>query len=68
MTVPQMQQAAQEGAYIEFTYSSVFGPDPHRTISEFAEGIRKVGPKFCILGTNFGASESFLTIASTSFA
>jgi hypothetical protein len=54
MTIPQMQQAAQDGAYLEFTYMSVLGPHPQRSISEYAEGIRKVGPKFCVLGTDFG--------------
>ena len=53
MTIPQMQQAAREGAYIEFAYSNAFGPEPEHTMSEFAEAIRAVGPKFCILSTNF---------------
>jgi hypothetical protein len=53
MTIAQMQQAAQEGAYIEFAYSNAFGPEPERTMSEFADAIRKIGPKSCILSTNF---------------
>ena len=52
MTIPQMQQAAREGAYIEFAYSNAFGKKPERTMSEFADAIRKVGPQFCILSTN----------------
>jgi hypothetical protein len=55
MTIPQMQQAAHEGAYLEFAYENVFGQAQQHTMSEFAEAIRKVGPKFCILATNFGA-------------
>jgi hypothetical protein len=53
MSIPQMQQAAREGAYIEFAYSNAFGKKPERTMSEFADAIRKVGPQFCILSTNF---------------
>jgi len=53
MTVSQMQQATRDGAFIEFAYSNAFGPEPEHTMSEFAEAIRRVGPKFCILSTNF---------------
>jgi hypothetical protein len=55
MAIPQMQQAAAEGAYIEFTYSAVIGQNPQRTMSEYAEAMRKVGPQFCILATDFGS-------------
>jgi len=27
MTIPQMQQAARDGAYIEFVYSGTLGPN-----------------------------------------
>jgi uncharacterized protein DUF6282 len=53
MTIAQMQQAAEEGAYIEFAYSNAFGAEPERTMGEFADAIRKIGPKSCILSTNF---------------
>jgi len=56
MTVAEMQEATREGAYIEFTYNSVLPPHPQLSIEEFADGIQKVGPKFCILGTDFGAA------------
>jgi hypothetical protein len=56
MTVPEMQEATREGAYIEFTYNSVLPPHPQLSIEDFAAGIRQVGPKFCILGTDFGAT------------
>lgn len=55
MTIPQMQQAARDGAYLEFVYSSVIGPKPEHTMGEYAEAIREVGPKFCILATDFGS-------------
>ena len=54
MTVPQMQQAAREGAYLEFVYNSVIGDKPQNPISEYAEGMKQVGPQYCVLGTDFG--------------
>jgi hypothetical protein len=53
LTIPQMLQAAREGAYLEFAYSNAFGKNPEHTMSEFADAIRKVGPQSCILSTNF---------------
>jgi hypothetical protein len=55
MTIPQMQRAARDGAYLEFAYSGAIGSTPKYTMSEYAEAIRKVGPKFCILATDFGS-------------
>ena len=43
-TVPQTQEAAQMGAFIEF--AKPLG-DP--TVDQYAEGIREVGPQFCIV-------------------
>ena len=43
-TVPQMQEAAQMGAFIEFAK-----PLGNPTVDQYAEGIRKVGPQFCIV-------------------
>jgi hypothetical protein len=56
LTVAEMQEATREGAYIEFTYNSVLPPHPQLSIEEFAAGMQQVGPKFCILGTDFGAA------------
>ncbi len=42
MTIPQMQQAARDGAYIEFVYSGTLG------------AIRAVGPNSCILASDLG--------------
>src|SRR5262245_20433927 len=43
-TVPQMQEAARMGAFIEFAK-----PVGGTTVAEYADGIRKVGPAFCIV-------------------
>ena len=56
MTVSQLQQAAREGAYLEFVYNSVIGQHPQRSIAEYAESIRTVGPKYCVLGSDFGGA------------
>ncbi len=54
MTLAEMQEATREGAYIEFTYNSVLPPHPQLSIEQYADGIRKIGPKYCVLGTDFG--------------
>ena len=55
MTIPQMQAAAQDGAFIEFVYGATLGTNPVVSISEYAKAIRAVGPKSCIVATDFGA-------------
>lgn len=54
MTISQMQEAARDGAFLEFVYAEVWGAKPDFTIAEFADAIRQVGPKHCILATDFG--------------
>jgi hypothetical protein len=47
MSIPQMQEAAKLGAYIEFVYD-------RQGIPETARGIRAVGPEYCILSSDLG--------------
>jgi hypothetical protein len=47
MSIPQMQEAAKLGAYIEFVYD-------RQGIPETARGIRAVGPEHCILSSDLG--------------
>jgi hypothetical protein len=58
MTIPQMQQAAREGAYIEFVYGATIPPNnrllPVVSISDYAKAIRAVGPQSCILASDLG--------------
>ena len=55
MTIPQMQAAARDGAFIEFVYNATLGTNPVVTISDYANAIRAVGAKSCILATDLGA-------------
>ena len=52
MTTEQMQAAAKDGAFIMFLYSQTFGQIPDATISNYAEAIRAIGPKSCIISTD----------------
>src|ERR1700733_7719694 len=53
MTIPQMQEAAKEGAYIEFVYGALLGPNALK-IDDYAKAIREIGPAFCILSSDLG--------------
>jgi hypothetical protein len=54
MDVPQMQEAATRGAFIEFAGQSLATADAAARVSRFADAIRKVGPQFCILSSDLG--------------
>ena len=54
MTVPQMQQAAQLGAYIEFTYNALIGGYKEFDFADYAKAIRAVGVDHCILSSDMG--------------
>jgi hypothetical protein len=58
MTIAQMQQAAREGAYIEFVYGATLPPNNGApaalTVSDYAKAIRAVGPASCILSSDLG--------------
>lgn len=54
MSVPQMQEAAKLGAYIEFVGSTLKSADAQTRMDRFADAIRKIGPQFCILSTDLG--------------
>jgi hypothetical protein len=54
MDVPQMQEAAKQGAFIEFVGGSLATPDAAARVDRFADAIRKVGPQFCILSSDLG--------------
>lgn len=54
MDIPQMQEAAKLGAFLEFVGGSLAGADAAARIDRFADAIRKVGPEFCILSSDLG--------------
>jgi hypothetical protein len=54
MSVAQMREAARAGAYIEFTYSALIGPHRTEDMRDYAEAIRAVGARSCILASDLG--------------
>ena len=54
MDVPQMQEAAKDGAFIEFVGGSLAAADAGARIDRFADAIRKIGPEFCVLSSDLG--------------
>jgi hypothetical protein len=54
MTVSQMQEAASQGAFIEFVGGSMRLPDAPAMVQRFADAIRTIGPQFCILSSDLG--------------
>jgi hypothetical protein len=54
MDVPQMQEAAKLGAFIEFVGSTLASADAPARMDRIADAIRKVGPQFCILSSDLG--------------
>jgi hypothetical protein len=54
MTVAQMQEAAQLGAFIEFVGSTPVSPDAAERYDRFGAAIRQVGPDVVILSSDLG--------------
>ena len=54
MTVPQMQEAAKMGAYLEFVYNALIGPNKEYGVADYVRAIRAVGAKSCILASDLG--------------
>jgi len=54
MSVAQMREAASLGAYIEFVYNGVFGRSKEYAMKDYADAIRQVGAKSCILASDMG--------------
>jgi hypothetical protein len=53
MSVDQMKKAASMGAFLEFKYQAIVGPDKV-TPKECADAIRAIGPKHVILSSDLG--------------
>jgi len=54
MTIPQMEEAARLGAYIEFTYNALIGSYKEFDFADYTKAIRAVGVDRCILSSDMG--------------
>jgi hypothetical protein len=54
MSIAQMKEAAQYGAYIEFVYNGLIGKSKTFDFSDYATAIRAVGVQHCILSSDLG--------------
>jgi predicted metal-dependent TIM-barrel fold hydrolase len=54
MSVAQMKEAADMGAWIEFVYNALIGSNREFTFEEYANAIREVGAEHCILSSDLG--------------
>jgi hypothetical protein len=54
MSLEQMREATQLGAYIEFVYNALIGPNKAFEMRDYAKAIRDLGPKSCILSSDLG--------------
>jgi uncharacterized protein DUF6282 len=54
MDVARMQEAARQGAFLEFVGGSLTAADASARMDRFAAAIRQVGPRFCILSSDLG--------------
>jgi len=54
MTVEQMREAAGAGAYLEFVYNALIGPNKAFGIGDYARAIRAVGVQHIILASDLG--------------
>jgi hypothetical protein len=54
MSIADMQAAAREGAFLEFVYNGLIGPNKEFEIGDYVKAIRAVGPASCILSSDLG--------------
>lgn len=54
MSNAQMLEAAKMGAYIEFVYNGLIGPNKEFTFADYTKAIRYVGIEHCILSSDMG--------------
>jgi microsomal dipeptidase-like Zn-dependent dipeptidase len=58
MTIAQMKQAAAQGAWIEFVYNALIGPNKEFEFTDYANAIRAVGVEHCILSSDLGQADN----------
>jgi hypothetical protein len=54
MEIPQMQEAAGLGAFVEFCAGSALGADSAAKLNRFVDAIKKLGPASTILSSDLG--------------
>jgi hypothetical protein len=54
MTIPEMQEAAKLGAYIEFVFNGLIGKSKAFDFADYAKAIRAIGVEHCILSSDMG--------------
>ncbi len=54
MSIAEMKQAAAEGAYLEFVYNGLVGPNKEFEFADYAKAVRAVGVEHCILSSDMG--------------
>jgi hypothetical protein len=54
MNISQMKEAAGLGAYLEFVYNALIGPNKVFEIGQYTEAIRAAGVEHCILSSDLG--------------
>jgi hypothetical protein len=60
MTIAQMQEAAREGALIEFVGGSLANPDAGARMDRFADAIRRIGIQSSVLSSDLGQKANAL--------
>jgi hypothetical protein len=60
MNIDEMKLAAQMGAYLEFVYGGLVGPDRTLSLNDYSVAIRAVGPEHCILSSDLGQAGNAL--------
>ncbi|HVW72697.1 MAG TPA: DUF6282 family protein [Rhizomicrobium sp.] len=59
LSVPQAQEAARMGAYIEMVYGAVLDSKGKITLQQYADWIKAVGPSHIILATDLGGARAY---------
>ncbi len=54
MSIEEMKQAAAMGAFLEFVYGGLIGPNKAFDIQDYSAAIRAVGTEHCILSSDLG--------------
>lgn len=54
MQLEEMQEASEQGAWIEFVYNGLSGPYKEFEFAEYARAIRAVGASRCVLSSDLG--------------